>query len=511
MKRDIIVRGRWVITGAGPDDRIVDDGAVLIENDRIAEVGPWRDLAQRHPDVEAVGGDAHAVIPGLINAHHHSHGISSIQHGIPDLHLEPWILAWHRMRELDPYLDTLLSAAAQLRTGVTQVIDVHNGGGDAQAYADVVREKLRAHADAGLRVAFAAGLTTQSFLVAGSGEDRRFLDALPPEVRELAEGLMPDEARISEDEYFDVLRELRGRTAADGRAEIWFGPPGPQWVSDAFLQRIAATAAEWDCGIQTHVNESLYEKLHGFREYGKATILHLRDLEVLSPRFSIAHGVWLNEAEIEAMADSGAGVSHNPSSNLRLRAGIAPWNALRRAGVTVGIGMDATTINADEDMFAEMRLALRLHRDPALGSDAPSTRDVFGAATTGGARLLRREASQGRIAEGCLADLVLVDLERATWPWTAPETDPLDLVLLRASAGDVARVWIGGETVYRDGRPTRFDLDEACREIAARLDATPLRDEAVRRVDRLLPYLQTWYAEWEVPGLAPWTAFNSRR
>lgn len=511
MKEVTIVRGRWVITGGGDGDQVIHDGAVALAGGRISEVGRWTAVSERYPDSEVIGSGRDAVIPGLINAHHHSHGISSIQHGIPDLHLEPWILAWHGMRAPDPYLDTLLSAAAQLRTGVTSVIDVHNGGGSVGDYADTARRKLRAHADAGLRVAFAAGLRNQSFLVAGAGEDQRFLDSLPDDVRPLAESLLPANGRISEDEYFDVLASLREETARDARTEIWFGPPGPQWVSDDFMQRIAGKAADWGTGVQTHVNESFYEKLHGPRDYGKPTVIHLRDLGVLGPRFSIAHGVWLNAEEIEAMAESGAGVSHNPSSNLRLRAGMAPWNALREAGVTVGLGMDATTLNADEDMFTEMRLALRLARPPLLGTPAPEPRDALAAATTGGARIMGKQDRLGRIAPGYHADLVLVDLERVVWPWAAPEADPLATTLLRAGAGDVATVLIAGEVVYRDGKPTRFDLAQAGQELRDQLARAPAPAEETRRVERLMPYLEAWYANWKIPELEPWTAFNSRR
>ncbi|HEY5701249.1 MAG TPA: amidohydrolase family protein [Gammaproteobacteria bacterium] len=511
MKDVLIVRGGWVFAGAGNDIETIRDGAVAISGELISDIGSWTDVSARHPGARVMGSERNAVIPGLINAHHHSHGISSIQHGIPDLHLEPWILAWRQMRSVDPYLDTLLSAAAQLRTGVTAVIDVHNGGGNATRYAQTARQKLRAHADAGLRVAFAAGLSTQSFLVAGGGEDKRFIDSLPQDLKPLAKPLLPPDDRISVDEYFEVLGTLRQEAEADPRSEIWFGPPGPQWVSDDFLQRIAERAEQWSTGVQTHVNESFYEKLHGPRAYGQSTVIHLRDLGVLSPRFSIAHGVWLNAEEIEAMAESGAAVSHNPSSNLRLRAGVAPWNALRSAGVTVGIGMDATTLNADEDMFTEMRLALRLARPPMLGQPAPSPRDVFAAATAGGARILSRDNDLGRIAAGFQADLVLVDLERIDWPWVAPETDPLELTLLRAGAGDVTDVLIAGELVYRDGKPTRFDLAAAGRELGDQLARTPLPSAEADRVARLLPYLEAWYESWEIPELEPWTAFNSKR
>ena len=504
-----IVRGRWVVTGGGDADQVVTDGAVVVSGGAIDEVGDWRDIRSRHPDAEVVGSERGAVLPGLINAHHHSNGVTGLQHGVADDLLEPWILALARCRREAPYLKTLLSAARLLGTGVTSVVEVVSGRAEPGAYADSLRHALRAYDESGMRVAFAPGITNRSHLVAG--EDEEFLAALPADVRPAAEQKLPAAGDLDEDDYLGIIDELWNGYRAHPRIDVWFAPPGPQWVSDGFMQRIAERAAACDTGIQTHVTESVYEKLHGPRSYGKPTMQHLRDLGVLGPRFSIAHGVWLSEDEIGIMAETGAAVSHNPSSNLRLRAGLAPLNALRAAGVTVGIGMDGTTLNDDEDYFTEMRLAMRLHRTPFLGAPVPTPAGVFEMATAGGARLLRKEGELGRLAAGYRADLVVVDLGRITWPWVAPEADPRDLVLNRARAGDVDTVLVDGEIVLREGRPVRFDVEEVGRELAGMLSATPFPAENARVADLLIPRIVDHYSAWEMPELAPYTTYNSRR
>lgn len=507
-----LVRGRWVVTGPEADDRLLSDHAVAVDDQgRIAAVDAWAALRAAHPDAEVIGGAALAVIPGLINAHHHSGGATALQHGLPDLLLEPWILAHAALRPADSYLTTLVSAARLLRSGVTSVIDVRSGQGRADAYAQRMRDGLRAHAEAGLRVAFAIGLGNQSHLAAGRGEDARFLAALPAEARAAAESLLPRPDDISIDDYFAIVEEAWHAYRAHPRVDVWYAPPGPQWVSDDVLVRIGAAAEAHDVGIQTHVTESIYEKLHGPRDYGKATVAHLRDLGILGPRFSIAHGVWLTEAEIAILAETGTAVVHNPSSNLRLRAGIAPLNALRAAGVTLALGMDGTTLNDDEDMFTEMRLALRLHRTPQLATPAPSRADIAAMATTGGAKLLRQEEMLGRIAPGYRADLALLRLDRMTWPWVAPEVDIRDLILMRARAGDVETVLIDGEVVLRDGRPTRFDLEDAAAALAEQLDREPYPDAAAAAVATLQPHLERYYRDWDVPPLDPYIRYNSKR
>jgi cytosine/adenosine deaminase-related metal-dependent hydrolase len=509
MNTPKLVRGRWIIPGA--DDAVLVDGAVLVQGGDIAAVDDWRTLREKYPDAEVVGSENMVVLPGLINAHHHSKGISTIQHGVADMLLEPWILSLRRTRHGDPHLEALLSAAEQLRSGVTAVVNVLNTGGDAEAFSETVRETMRGYDRSGMRSVTAAGITTQSYLVSGAGEDERFIEFLPEPVRPYARKMLPQDDHITEDEYFEVMESIWQEYRDHTRVGLWFGPPGPQWVSDAFMMRIAEHAERLDMGIQTHVDESIYEMIHGPRFYGKHTMLHLNDLGILSPRFSIAHGVWLTEEEIAVIAKTGVSVSHNPSSNLRLRAGIAPFNGLVESGVNVALGMDGTTLNEDEDIFTEMRLAMRLHGTPILGESAPTAADIFAIATRGGAKLMRQEERLGRIASGYAADLVLINLDRVTWPWIAPEADPRDLVLFRAHASDVDTVLVDGEVVLRDSMPTRFDLQEVGRGLAERLDAEPYPQTKAEMVTQLLPHLEAWYERWQVPALEPWIRYNSRR
>ena len=506
-----LVRGRWVVTGPGEADPTLTDGAVLIEEGRVLEVGDAETLRARRPEAEVLGGETSAVIPGLINAHHHALGVSYLQHGEPDRLLEPWILALWAIRASDPVLETLVSSARLLRSGVTTTLEVHRLAGTPQSAAALAEQKLAAYRQAGIRAVYAPGKVEQSHLVHGAGADQAFLKGLPADLRPLAERLLPRDESFDIADYLGIVEDLATRWRADPRVGVAFGPAGPQWVTDASWRRIAEESERLDLLIQTHVEESLYEKLHGPRDYGCPTVEHLHRLGLLGPRFSLAHGVWLSEPEIALLAETGAAVSHNPSSNLRLRAGIAPLNALLAAGVTVGLGLDVTALNDDEDMLTEMRLALRLHRTPELDGPAPSPEQVFALATTGGARLLRREGELGRLAPGMAADLVLLDLERLTWPWVAPEAEPRHLLLSRAQARDVTTVLVEGEVVLAEGLPTRFDLDDVGRELAAHLSAQPYPEATAQAVRKLLPHLEAFYRDWAVPAPAPFTAYNSRR
>lgn len=508
----LLVRGRWIVTGDADADETIHDGAVLVEAGRIAEVGDWTTLRRQHPAVEVLGSPDVAVLPGMVSAHHHAGGVSHAQHGILDDVLEPWLLELRRMRPSDPYLSALLTSARLLRSGVTALVDMHAGRGAAETCDARMRQALKAYEEAGIRVAFAAGLANQNPLVSANGPDeaRAFLDGLPEDARAAAEAFTPVPGEMQPDEYLSLMDRLWHEYAEHPRIDLWYGPPGPNWVDDGFMVQIAARAARYGTGIQTHLGESLYEKLYGPRTYGVSVVRHLRDLGVLGPRFTLAHAVWLTDEDTAILAETGAAVSHNPSSNLKLRAGILPAKALLDAGVTVGLGLDAHALDDDDDIFREMRLAWTLQRDPRIEVPVLAPRQAFGLATTGGAKLLGKEGTLGRIAPGYAADLVLVDLARITWPWVAPETDPRDLLVLRAQAGDVRTVLVGGEVRLRDGRPTGFDLEAAGRAFAERMAATPFPTAAAERVALLREPVRAFYLGWDVPELEPHVPHNSR-
>ncbi|HEY9631006.1 MAG TPA: amidohydrolase family protein [Coleofasciculaceae cyanobacterium] len=500
-----LVQGRWIFTG----DDTLENGAIAIQDDTILEVGNWDSLQAKYPQAEVHGSSQFAVFPGLINAHHHSNGVPNSLQGIDDDFLELWLFSNIALRSQDPTLKTLLSAAALLQSGVTTVLDVCTISGTPEAGQAELKGRLQAYEQAGMRVALTPGANYSSFLIHGDGEDEAFLSSLPAPLRQQVQALTLLEQTLSPEDYLEVISDLVISYQSHPHISVWFGPPGPQWVTDKLLVKIAETAERLNTGVQTHAVESFYEKLAGPRCYGKSVVAHLRDLGVLSPRFSIAHGVWLSEEDIQILAETGASVSHNPSSNLRLRAGVAPLNQMLQAGVTVGLGMDGTTIGDDEDMFAEMRLAARLHRTPQLNLPAPTFTDILQVATQGSAKLLM-QPTLGKIAPGYKADLVLVKCDRITWPWVSPEANPLHLMLMRTRAGDVDTVLVNGKVVLREGQPTGFDLQAIGQAVAEQLQASPNHEQYYALAKDMRPHLARWYANWEVPTLEPYAAFNAR-
>ena len=505
MASDIrLIRGRWIFTG----EITLDNAAIAVQNDTILAVDSWDSLRTTYPQAEVLGSDSVAIMPGLINAHHHSNGVPNSLQGIDDDFLELWLFANIGLRSQDPTLKTLLSIAQLLQSGVTSVVDVASMAGSASDCLENLTGRLKAYEQAGMGVALTPGIRYESSLV--HGEDNAFLASLPTDLRQRLKTLMPMDQPLTKEDHVALISELVQQYQPHPHIDVWFGPPGPQWVGDRLLVQMVEAAERLGTQVQTHALESFYEKLMGPRLYGKSVVAHLKDLGVLSSRFSIAHGVWLTETDIEILSETGAAVSHNPSSNLRLRSGMAPLSAMLAGGVTVGLGMDGTTLGDDEDMFAEMRLATRLQRSPQLGSPAPSHEAVFRVATSGSAKLMGKAQQIGKLAPGYRADVVLISCDRITWPWIAPEANPLQVMLMRAKAADVDTVLVNGNVVLKAGMPTGFDLKAVGQTIAEQLEAAPTRDRYRALAADLIPHLSRWYAHWEVPSLAPYAAFNSR-
>ena len=186
--------------------------------------------------------------------------------------------------------------------------------------------------------------------------------------------------------------------------------------------------------------------------------------------------MWLTEADIDLVAQTGTMICHNASSNLRLRSGVAPLNHWAARGVKVAMGLDEAGINDDRDMLQEMRLVLRLHRVPGMDDVVPTCPQVLRMATRTAPPPRRMRGASERSRPGKAADLVLLSWPQIAHPYLDPDTSVVDAVVHRAKTSGVALVMVAGEVVLRDGRFTRVDKAAVLAELAASLRA-PLTPE----------------------------------
>lgn len=497
---------------SGPEGVLTDSG-LYIEGDRIVSVDTQERLRQRYPEVDILGGSGRVALPGLVNAHSHGRGLSTPLQGIPDDVLELWLPTLALLKHLDPYWNTLHSAAQLLRSGVTTVIHSHVGGGDFAAYRRGVERAIEAYEDSRMRVAFAMGFKEQHQLV--FDDDEVFLSTLSPSLREKVERQLLGQSSISGEEYFRLFHELYRHHQGTNhpRTTLFLSPVGPQWCTDRFMAEAADVSAATGTGIHIHVSESIYEKWYGYREWNTSVVEHLDDLSLLSPRLSLVHSVWLNEREIQLCADAGAVVVHNPSSNLRLHNGIAPINAMLEAGIPVAMGIDSTALDDDEDMLREMRLALYLHREPGIAASVPDPYQILEMATIGGARAALLDDRIGTLEVGKKADVVLVSLERIVEPYLDPALDIVEAILTRGRAEDVDTVLVDGEILLDGGRLTHLDMPKILnrqREAAQQAQGTKseLRELLTELRTELIHFYRGWHRD---ENRDPYYILNSRR
>ena len=220
--------------------------------------------------------------------------------------------------------------------------------------------------------------------------------------------------------------------------------------------------------MHMHLLETAYQKEYARRRGGGTAVDYIRDHGMLGPLMTVGHGTWLTEHDIELLADSGTHVCHNASSNLRLRSGIAPVNRLEVRGVNVALGIDEAGINDDRDMLQEMRMVLKLHREPGFDDDVPTSPQVLRMATENGARTTPFGDTIGKLEVGRAADLVVMSWRDIAYPFLDLDLDVsvVDAVVHRAKTSGVKTVIVGGEPILHDGRFTRVDKAVALDELA---------------------------------------------
>ena len=455
-----IIRGGRVLDVAGhraePADVLVD-GAVIREIGRPGMAAP--------EGASVLDARDRLLIPGLVNAHTHSHG--ALTRGLPGDRVPLEILlttggALNANRTVeDKRLAAQLAAIEMVRKGCTAAYDMFV---ELPApTVDGVHAAARGYADVGMRAVVAPMMADRTFYRALPG----LLDALPEPLRGQAEAMQtaPSETSLA------ACREIvRGWPLDRALVRPGLGPTIPMHCSDEFITSCRDFARDLDLGVQMHLGESRGQAVLGRKKYGKTLTAHLRDLGLLGPRFSGAHGVWLDADDVKMLADAGSSVAHNPTSNLRLGSGVAATRMMLDGGLGVGVGTDSPASSDTQNMFEAMRWASYLSRVSTLDYRRWITaEEAFTMATAGSARVLGMDGHIGRLAPGYRADIVLLDLSR---PDFVPLNDVLLQLVFSEAGAAVDTVMIDGRVVLDRGRIVTVDEQKvraAAEAAAARL------------------------------------------
>jgi cytosine/adenosine deaminase-related metal-dependent hydrolase len=416
------------------------DGHVVFEGGWIVAVGPG---AAPRLDADVIDGRGCLATPGLINTHHHLY--QWISRGIAqDATLFTWLTTLYPMwARLDEGM-TRAAAGANLAwmalSGCTTSSDHHyvfpvDGGDLLEAEIDAARH-------IGLRFHPARGSMDLGESDGG----------LPPDsvVEDRDQILAATEAAI--DRWHDP--------SPGSMLRISVAPCSPFSVTEELMREAAELARRKRVRLHTHLAETREEEQFCQERFGCSPAQYVEDLGWLGDDVWMAHCVHLDEPAIERFALTGTGVAHCPTSNGRLGAGAAPVAAMRRSGVTIGLGVDGAASNEAGRMVDELRESLlgARRRD---GPPALSVRHALNMATTGGARCLGREAELGSLEEGKLADIALWNVSGLAG---AGIEDPVCTLVLGAPT--LERLFVAGRPLVLDGQLLSADADELAREAA---------------------------------------------
>lgn len=494
-----LITGDYILTGFASDGTPVlhQDAALLVIDGRVAALGPLRELRRVHPEVPEHGGRGRIVIPGLINAHHHV-GLTPFQLGARDQPLELWFAERLRMRDVDPWLDTLYSGFEMVASGVTCVQHLHSrAAGDIDRVISTAESIIGAYEALGMRASYSFAMRDQNRMIYAA--DENFISRLPVHLRDAMASYLHGFALPLEDQIA-VFHHLNARWPGDGRIAIQIAPSNLHWLSDVALDAAARLYAATGAPMHMHLLETPYQKEYARRRTGGSALDFIDQFGLVGPQLTIGHGVWMTDDDLALLAERGGCLCHNCSSNMRLKSGTADLNSFLATGLPVALGIDEAGLNDDRDMLQEMRLAMTLHRPAGHESRSPSAAQILQMATSGGAATTPFGARIGQLQIGCAADVVILDWQKVTWPWQDPELPLVDVLIRRAKAGAVETVMVAGETIYHMGDFTRIARDQILEEIASRLRAPLSGTEETRRSMALevMDHVAAFYCDWKI-------------
>lgn len=426
-----------------------------------------------------------ATLPAIVDAHDHGRGLRTLAFGTMDEPLESWILDLMHEPVVPPYLRAAVAFGRMVEGGIAAVNHCHNAQtADLVAEAEAVSRAAR---DVGIRVAFAVPILDRNPVV--YGDHQGLLGDVPDGVRAALQ------CRV--DNVADIERQLDAVEAISAFEhelfEVQYGPRGLQWMTDRTMERIAEGSAKGGRRIHMHLFETWRQRVWADRTYPDGPMKRMDETGFLSPRLTVAHGIWLHDDEIALMAERDVTVSVNPSSNMRLRSGTARVDRFIEEGLAFGVGLDSMAFDDDEDMLREFRLFWRLHRDRDAGLDEKlDLGRAFQAAMIDGRRTVVRDSHEraccghayAPFEAGSAADFMQLDWHAIARDMMPDAIDPVHLIAGRMTKQHLKRLVVAGRSVVEDGHCTGINLPSAEQEILERALADWQQGPADRRAQR---------------------------
>jgi 5-methylthioadenosine/S-adenosylhomocysteine deaminase len=436
MRVDLLVLNGTLVT-MDKAHSVIEDAGIAVAGGRIVAVGSSRDIIRMYTAPERVDASGKIIVPGLINGH--THIPMTLFRGLADdLDLQDWLTKYifpaeaKNVSEEFVRAGTRLGLAEMIRGGTTTYCDMYY-------FEDAIADET---AKAGVRGVL--GETVIDFPVADNKTN--------------AEAMAYVEKFVHKWKGNDLIVPA-------------IAPHAPYTVSEEHLKAVRAFSDRTGALIVTHISETKREVDDSLKAKGASPVDYLNRIGFLGNRVIAAHMVWPSAGEIEILNRLGVGVVHNPQSNMKLAAGVAPVPKMMASGVRVGLGTDGAASNNDLNMWEEMDTAAKLHKVFSGDPKVMSAEEAFSLATIRGAEALHMEKEIGSIEKGKRADLVIVDRDSLN---QIPLYNIYSDLVYATKASDVQTVIINGRVVMRDRRLLTLD------EVAIKESARVFRDQVIK-------------------------------
>ncbi len=447
----ILIEKGSVVT-VDPEGRILSPGYLLIQEDRIAALGPGDPpQALREQADTCIDATHMAVMPGMVNAH--THLFQTFIRGLADdKPLLEWLEAaiWPVAQALQPeeaYLAAMVGLVENIRGGATSVLDHQYIHTDLRNDDGV----YRAAEEVGVRFLLARGWTDMGY---------------HPAFMESPEQIVAEMERLR--------KAWHGRH--DDRLRLEFGPLIPWGCSDETMRRTHQLARQWGMGTQIHIAETQAEVEMNRRQRGMGHVEWLAHLGILGPDVQLVHSIWLSDEEIELLAERGGVVVHCPVSNMYLASGVARVPEMRRKGIVVALATDGPGSNNSQDMLETLKATALLHKVHSLDAMVLQPEEVLWMACQGGAIAFGQPDRIGSLEVGKKADVVLVDLDT---PLAMPVHRVVSALVYNVDHGEVDTVIVDGQILMREKKVLCVDEEallaearDACASLFRRAGVT---------------------------------------
>jgi len=448
---DLMLKNATIIT-MNQRREIIQDGAVVIEENRIVDVGKTKKIKSSHRVEREIDCRGKLVLPGLVDCHVHL-AQALIRGCADDMALIPWLCQrvlplQGTYTEKEGELSAKLCCIEMIKSGTTTFVEclLHWRYG-FDRIARVV-EKI------GIR-----GVLSKSLMNVPGYADQK--DAIPS-------GMVEDGEKTMK-QTIQMIQRWHGK--ANNRIHVWFGARTPGACTVDFYREISEKARKYKTGITIHLAEVKQDIEYLRREFGMTPMEFMNHCGIVGPHVIYAHGVWIPPEDFKILQRTGGTVCHCPASNLKLASGFAPVPEMLKSGVNVALGCDGGPSNNCYDMIREMKLAALVHKARLLDPEVLPAETVLEMATLNGARATLWRGQIGSIERGKLADLIVIDLRR---PHLVPVRNPVSNLVYAANGGDVDTVIIDGKIIMENRQMTTIEEEEVVQEA---IEAGPLVDQ----------------------------------